>query len=140
MQFSAESTMNEGVSLLETIAGKDRTKRALNEAARRISAFLKPPILQSRVYDIWRGESVAKAHELLAMRAAAGMAQEARDGIAELRARIARIEATMAVQDEDFSQPHVDALRSASNRFGGQDRPLDRTGAVGRPSGLEGGE
>jgi len=46
---------------------------------------------------------------------------EARNELAELNTRIAKLEALL-VQDEDFMRPHVDALRASSRR---PDRSVD---------------
>ena len=63
------------------------------------------------------------AEEMDAIRRAADAqaAEEARSELAELDARLARIEA-LVIQDEDFMRSHVDAVRASSRR---PDRPVD---------------
>ena len=137
MRFSAEAALDEGTSLLTQIAGERRDKLSVNKAARAINSLLERPIPAGRVYKIWRQEATPKAHELDALRAAAGIAREARNEYRELTARIARLEAALRVQDAEFSGPQADALRQAT---GGPHSPLGSQRGLGKPSGLEGGE
>lgn len=121
--------------LMEMIAGpqiagpgRGQFKAQVNAVARRVSAALGlqhyPPIKPSRVEDIWRGEVEPRWWEMDAIRRAAADRQalkETRSEYAALTARIARLEAALSVQDEEFHRPGVDALRAVA---GGDRRAL----------------
>lgn len=64
-----------------------------------------------RMQSIYKAEPTARlrADELAEIDALT--TQEAKDDIAELRARLARIESMLAVQDEAFHGPAIDAVR-----------------------------
>lgn len=85
---------------------------------------------RSRTISIWYGEARRiDAREMDQLRAArdARRLQEASHEYRELRARIARLEAALAITDEAFHRPHVDALQQS---MGGL-RVLDRPGTGG---------
>jgi hypothetical protein len=117
------SAVAEAATLLRQVAEPrpvgDTVKAAINRAARRVS------IRPGRVEDIWREEAKAiRAEEMDAIRRAAAqerVAREAKHELAELDARIARLEALL-VHDEDHYRPQVDALRSVARR---PHRPVD---------------
>lgn len=106
----------------------DSVKAAIGRAASRVGKRIAPHFAArwhaSRAEDIWRGEARGVwAEEMDAIRKAADAkaAEEARSELAELDARLARIEALL-VQDEDFHRPQVDAARAVARR---PDRPMD---------------
>ncbi len=76
-----------------------------------------------RTKGVWYGEARhIRAHEMADLLAAKNRKlNEARNEYQELKDRIARLETAVAVADEDFSRPFVDALRYAR-------RGMDRTG------------
>ena len=137
MRFSAEATLQEGEDLLNEIAGERRDKLAVNKAARLVNSLLDHPIQPSRIYKIWRRDAMAKAHELDALRAAAGIAKEAKDEYRELNARIAKLEAAFRLSDSEFHGSQADALRQAT---GGSHSAVGGRLGIDRPSGLEGSE
>jgi len=112
----------------EPVPAGDSVKAAIGRAARRVEKHI-PPHFASRWHagraeDIWRGEARGVwAEEMDAIRRAADAkaAEEARNELAELDARLARVEALL-IQDEDFNRFQVDALRAASRR---PHRPMD---------------
>lgn len=112
----------EAATLLKRIAEPrpvgDTVKQAINRAARRVSRFL--PMRPGRVEDIWREEARAiRAEEMDAIRRAAEgkrLQAEAQDELAQIDARIARLEALL-VSDEDYFGPQVDEERAALGRL-----------------------
>jgi hypothetical protein len=85
----------------------------------------------NRARDVWYEQARRiDAREMDQLRAAreARKLREASDEYKELRARIARIEAALIAQDENFYRPHVDALEQSLRGFGG----VDRAGTEGR--------
>lgn len=109
--FSPETIAEEVSKLLLKVGGGRPGKVTTNTAADRVSEFLKEAISASRIYDIWRGESLPKAFEMDAIRAAAGIIQEGRDEFAALNSRIARLEAALLVPDEESYRAGADELR-----------------------------
>jgi hypothetical protein len=107
-------------------------KAAFNRAAREISKLMRAgSMTATRLEDIYRGEARRiDADEMDALRAAARhpASIEARNDIAELRSRLARIEAALSVQDAQFHGPAIDALRLLDGRRGGVDRTVDHRG------------
>lgn len=90
----------------------ERVARRLRISARRARSY-------------WYGEpaTITAEHMDKARRLArAPLEEEARNEFAELQNRIARLEAALAVQDEDFHSPSIDALRVSSGR---DDRAVD---------------
>lgn len=120
------SAVAEAAVLLKEIAeprpAGDTVKGAINRAARRVSKFMLSPMRPGRAEDIWRQEARAiRAEEMDAIRRAAKadrLKEEAKDELAKIDARIARLEALL-VQDEDFYRGQVDAERSALRRLRG---------------------
>lgn len=112
----------------EPVPAGDSVKAAIGRAARRVEKHI-PAHFASRWHagraeDIWRGEARGVwAEEMDAIRRAADAkaAEEARSELAELDARIARVEALL-LSDEDFHRPQADAWRAASRR---PHRPMD---------------
>lgn len=85
----------------------------------------------NRVDEMFRGKAARiEAHEMDHIRALkkAREIAEAKDEFSQLRARIARLETALAVADEEFHQPHVEALRGAVSGLGGV---VGRPGATG---------
>jgi diadenosine tetraphosphate (Ap4A) HIT family hydrolase len=122
----------EAAKLLREVAAPvpagDSVKAAIGRAASRVGKHIAPHFAPrwhaGRAEDIWRGEARGVwAEEMDAIRRAADAksAEEARSELAELDARLARLEALL-VQDEDFNRPQVDAWRASSR---GPDRPVD---------------
>lgn len=112
----------------EPVPAGDSVKAAIGRAANRVGKYIAPHFRSrwhaGRAEDIWRGEARGVwAEEMDAIRRAADAkaAEEARSELAELDARLARLEA-LVVQDENFMRPHVDALRASARR---PDRPVD---------------
>lgn len=73
----------------------------------------------------WYGERTnIPSRDMDLARSLAGepIVKEAKNELAALRQRIARLETAMAVQDEDFSGPFRDALRQSAGR---SDRAMD---------------
>jgi hypothetical protein len=105
-------------------------KAAFNRAAREINRLMRGGSMSAaRLEDIYRGEARRiDADEMDALRAAAKhpASIEARNELAELRSRLARIEAALSVQDPQFHSPAIDALRLLDGRRGGVDRALDQ--------------
>lgn len=98
---------------------------AVAEAAKFIAPHFAPRWHAGRAEDIWRGEARGVwAEEMDAIRKAADAkaAEEARSELAELDARLARLEALL-VQDEEFHRQAVDAVRTLAR---GPHRPVDR--------------
>jgi hypothetical protein len=124
MSIAAEAS-----SLLRRVAEPrpvgDSVKAAISRAARRVSRFMAHPMTHGRAEDIWRQEArIIRAEEMDAIRKAAAdtrLLAEGRDALAQIDARIARLEALL-LQDEDFHGPQVAAHRAALR---GPDRPLD---------------
>ncbi len=124
------SAVAEASTLLRDIAEPrpvgDSVKLAIGRSARRVSLFLPQPMAFGRAEDIWRREARAiRAEEMDAIRKAAKadrLAQEAKNEFTELKARIARLEAALRIQDEDFHSPSLDALGRVA---GETDRTLD---------------
>lgn len=112
----------------EPVPAGDSVKAAIGRAARRVEKHI-PAHFASRWHagraeDIWRGEARgvwAEEMDAIRMAADAQAAEEARSELAELDARLARLEALL-VQDEEFHRPQVDAVRSMARR---PDRPVD---------------
>lgn len=134
MRYSVENTAGEVERLLTKMGGERRDKYAVNGLVRRISAFLADPISPRRLYNLWRGDARPEPHEVDAIRAAAGIVEEAQHEYRTIDQWIARAEATL-LQDADFHRIAINALRAVAR---GEDRALDR--GIGKPSGLEGGE
>jgi len=103
----------------------DTVKAAITRASRRVSRFLMQPMTSGRAEDIWRRQArLIRAEEMDAIRKAAGTdreVQEAKNVLAEIDARIARLEALL-IQDADF---HSDQVAQARKALGNMDRPLD---------------
>lgn len=116
-------------SIAEPVPAGDTVKAAINRAASRVARFIAPTFAArwhaGRAEDIWRGEARGVwAEEMDAIRRAADAkaVEEGKHELAELDARLARLEALL-VQDEEFNREAVDAFRSAAR---GPDRPVDR--------------
>lgn len=123
----------EAARLLREVAAPvpvgDSVKAAINRATHRVGRFIAPHFAvrwhASRAEDIWRGEARGVwAEEMDAIRRAADAKaqEEARNELAELDARLGRLEALL-VQDEEFHRPQVDAVRSVARAA---DRAMDR--------------
>ena len=105
-------------------------KAAFNRAAREINRLMRAGSMSAaRLEDIYRGEARRiDADEMDALRAAARSPAsiEARNDIAELRARLARLETALCLQDPQFHGPSIDALRVLDGGRGGVDSALDK--------------
>lgn len=123
----------EAAQLLREVAAPvpagDSVKAAIGRAASRVAKFIAPHFAPrwhaGRAEDIWRGEARGVwAEEMDAIRKAADAkaAEEARSELAELDARLARIEA-LVVSDPHYYGPLVAPFRAAMGR---PDRALDR--------------
>jgi hypothetical protein len=102
-----------------TVAGtrgwQENRKSWLAKAARKIG--ISPRQAQSLFYN----EGNPRAELVERVRAAVRKRQvertrEARNELAELNARIARVEALLRVSDPDFHQPEIDAAREMAGR------------------------
>jgi hypothetical protein len=104
----------------------DTVKTAIIRAARRVSRYMLQPMAPGRAEDIWRREARAiRVEEMDAIRKAAAAdreVQEAKHVLADIDARIARLEALL-VSDADF---HGEQVAQARKALGGADRALDR--------------
>lgn len=72
-----------------------------------------------RVKSLWEGETsaVIREHEAEAVRRLLGqraVEEATRNDLQDLQARIARLEAALLSQDEEFHRDQVDALRKAA--------------------------
>lgn len=117
----------------------DTVKAAITRATRRVSRFARAPVSPGRIEDLWRQEARrVSAEEMDAIRAAAAsdrkLAREANNALAEIDARIARLEALL-IQDPDYYRDQVAAHIEA---LGGPDRSLDR--GLAAPASKHGGE
>jgi len=96
-------------------------KSRIASAARKLRSWS-----PARVRDVWYGDGRVRlrADEMQALRTAARAVEEraAANELAELRARIARIEAVLVASDPDFHRPEIDALRDMARR---PHRPVD---------------
>ncbi len=127
----------EAPRLIEAIIGRrasgESQKAAFNRVSRLVTRQLPgsasvQSVTPGRLEDIWRGEARRiDADEMHAIRAAAGVkdetiAAEARHELAELDARIARIEALL-LSDAKPHRGALDAFRKAGRDFY---RPMDQ--------------
>lgn len=108
----------------------DTIKKAVNRVAQRVTKYLPPKQVMTpgRAEDIWRKEArLIRAEEMDAIRKAADarIVREAKVERSKLEDRVARLEAALFIQDADFHQPSLDALRGMAGR---EDRALDRGG------------
>lgn len=121
------SAVAEAAALLRCVAEPrpvgDSVKAAINRAATRVARFIPPHWSDrwhaGRAEDIWRQEARGVwAEEMDAIRRAADerAAQEARNEHRDTLARIARLEAVLRIQDEDFHSPDIGALRGMVGR------------------------
>ncbi len=88
-------------------------KAAINSAANKMRKF---NWTYNRVRDVWyaRSKVAISADELKQLRRAAKLAQEEQEAtneIAQLRARLARLESLLLTQDEAFHSENLAALR-----------------------------
>ncbi len=85
----------------------------------------------SRTRDVWYQQARRiDAREMDQLRTARREVKEADHGIQELRARLARLEAFLAVADEDFHQPAIEDVRRSLRELGGV---VDRARDGGEP-------
>lgn len=99
-------------------------KSAIYAAYRYIAPKVRKQFTERRARSIWEGTAARiDAEEARVIEQA--KIEEARREYQELRTRLARMEASLAVVDEAFFGPQMDAYRSASASLG----RLDRTGA-----------
>lgn len=123
------SSVAEASMLLRQVAEPrpvgDTVKAAITRSARRVSRFLLQPMTTGRAEDIWRRQArLIRAEEMDAIRkAAAGdrEVEEAKHVLADIDARIARLEALL-IQDPDFHGEQVAQTRKA---LGNVDRTVD---------------
>lgn len=132
MQEKKSSSENKAMEMNATIEMRDHVRLIgwpqfpdeqvlfrIERVARRLG------ITPRRARAFWYGEAtnIPAEHMDKARRLArAPLEEEARNEFAELQNRIARLEAALAVQDEDFHRPAIDALRVSSGR---DDRAVD---------------
>lgn len=101
-------------------------KASLNAMHRFISPRVRKEFTHRRARSIWEGAAKRiDAEEAAAFREA--QIEEARREYRELQDRIARLAAALAVADEEFHGPQMDAHRSASSPVGG----IHRAGTQG---------
>lgn len=145
------SAVMEAAGTLDVMFGRQPdeaiTKAMLLRAFRAINPFYVQRVGNSmtfsRIEDLWRREArrvdaeemdairdAREAQAAASLRAAAQRpdAREARDEIAELRARLKRIETALRVSDPHFHGPAISALGQWSGAPGRVDRPLDEAG------------
>lgn len=107
--------------LAEPRPGGDRTKQAIDRAARRAG------LSYWRTFDLWYGK--ARRIEPFEIDAITDALQRkrkeaTRNELHELRTRLARLESLLAQTDPDFHRPTIDRLRESAGGFGGMDRSL----------------
>ncbi len=121
------SSVAEASMLLRRVAEPrpvgDTIKAAITRAARRVSHFMLQPMTPGRAEDIWRREARAiRVEEMDAIRkAAAREVEEAKHVLADIDARIARLEALL-ISDPDFFGDQVAQARKA---MGAPDSSVD---------------
>jgi hypothetical protein len=99
----------------------DRVKAAIQRAARRAD------LSYWRAFDIWYGKARRiEDHEMDAIAAALEKRRKevTRNEVADLRTRLARLEALLVSTDEAFHRPTLDRLRDSDGGLGGMDRAL----------------
>jgi len=102
---------------LREVAEPERGKRALLKLSRVLTWSYRHT---KAVYYCERG-TVVDADEMKQLRRAAKLAQdeqEATNEVAELRARLARLESILLAQDEAFHSENLAALRVQADRLG----------------------
>lgn len=107
----------EASEILREIASPHIGKRALQIVSRKL------PWSYRHIKAVWYQESrtVVDADEMKQLRRAARLAkeeQEATNEVAELRARLARLESILLATDEEFYRPHVEAMRVQADGLG----------------------
>lgn len=96
-------------------------KAAIYAAYRFISPRVQKNFTERRARSIWEGTAARiDAEEAHAIRQAE-IAEASRE-YRELRCRLAKLETALAVADEEFFGPQMDAHRRASAPLGGMDR------------------
>lgn len=101
-------------------------KASIYAAFRYISPKVRKQFTERRARSIWEGTAARiDAEEARVIEQA--KIEETRREYQELRARLARMETALAVADEAFFGPQMDAYRSASAPMG----RVDRTGIEG---------
>jgi hypothetical protein len=80
----------------------------------RLATLLK--LTARRIKSLYEGEqsAVIREHEAEAVRQLIGHEEANRNDLQDLQARIARLEAALLSQDEDFHRDQMDALRKAA--------------------------
>jgi predicted phage-related endonuclease len=107
--------------LSEPWARGDRVKAAIERAARRAG------LTYWRAFDIWYGKARRiEPHEIEAIETALSKRRKEvmRNEVAELRSRIARLEALLAQKDADFDRQDDARLRASAGGLGGMDCAL----------------
>lgn len=119
MSARADSIRNEMSEAVKSLGGGGKADAAIYAASRVVGL---PASLVARLR--WKKIKRIPADVADAVREARdrAAAEEARNELAQLDARLARLEAFL-VQDEEFYRPSVDALRAVAR---GEDRPMDR--------------
>lgn len=102
-------------------------KASLNAMHRFVSPRVKKVFTHRRARSIWEGTARRiDAEEAAAFQKA--QIEEAKREQAELRARLARLDAALALIDEDFHGPQMAAHRAAAGRVGRDDLPGTQRG------------
>jgi hypothetical protein len=99
----------------------DRVKAAIARSARRAG------LTYWRAFDIWYGKARRiEEHEMQSIAVALEKRRKevSRNEIAELRSRLARLEALLVQSDPEFHRPTLDRLREQAGGLGGMDRAL----------------
>ncbi len=107
---------------------KDRyggAKASIYAAFRYIAPKVRKTFTERRARSIWEGTAARIDAEEAHVIAQAKIEEDRRE-YQELRSRLARMEASLAVVDEAFFGPQMDACRSAAASLGKVDRTRDQ--------------
>ena len=105
----------EASALLKIMAAPDKGKRALLSLSRKL------PWSYRHIKAVWYCEerTLVCADEMKQLRRAAKLAQEEQEAtneIAQLRARLARLESLLLATDEEFHRPTIEAIGVVDRR------------------------
>lgn len=116
-----ENTIERASELMQELWTRGALCRRIKDAADVLTA--KPYEWSfNRVFYVFKGKAKRiDSHEmehLLSLKRARE-AKDTNDGINELRARLSRLEASLAVADEEYHRPTIDGLRQSLRELGG---------------------
>lgn len=122
LAMTSELALQEASTLIRELAGRGPAGESVKSALRRVGRQLKD-WSPSRVRDVWyqdcrvsiRGEELEQLRALTKRRA---QDKADTDALAELRARISRLEALLEGSDPSFHGPHLSALGEIRRKMG----------------------